>query len=142
MERETTKHGPRLDEALKKETASLERGAPIESRVEEDREVEGPGEEGRDVDVRPGRPGDLGGDDVEARRELSRHLRASVFPAGRDALLREAESQQAPASVLSALGRLPAGPTYGTVHEVWAALSGYEDVREAAATDPLSEGER
>jgi hypothetical protein len=142
MERETTKHGPRLDEALKKETKSLERGAPIEARVEEEREVEGPGEEDRDVDVRPGGAGALGGDAVEARRELSRHLRASVFPAGRDALLDEAEEQQAPAAVRSALERLPAGENYETVHEVWAALSGYEDVRAAAATDPLSEGER
>ena len=35
MRRETTKHGPRLDDALERETRSLEQGAPIEPRVEE-----------------------------------------------------------------------------------------------------------
>ena len=142
MRRETTKHGPRLDDALARETRSLEQGAPIEPRVEEWKEQESPGETERDVDARTAPPGSLGGDDVEGRRELSRHLRASAFPADREALLAEAKSQNAPEPVLAALRQLQASVSYGTVHEVWAALSGYEDVRAAAATDPLSEGER
>lgn len=142
MERETTKHGPRLDEALEAETRSLVQGSPLESRAEEAREHEPPGERDRDVDARTAAPGALGADPVEARRELSRHLRASAFPAGRDALLAEARGASAPEPVLAALEALPAGVTYGTVHEVWAALEGHEDVRAAAAREPLSEADR
>jgi hypothetical protein len=28
------------------------------------------------------------------------------------------------------------------VHEVWAGLEGFEDVRDAAATEPLTDGDR
>jgi hypothetical protein len=142
MTRESTKHGPNLDDALKNETRSLEQGAPIESRSQERREAEGPGDFDRDVDARTAPPGALGSDPVEARRELSRHLRPSVFPAGRAELLAEAEEQQAPEPVLAALRTLPDGPTFATVHEVWAALVGYEDPRDAAAYEPLTDGDR
>jgi hypothetical protein len=142
MRRETTKHGPRLDDALERETRPLEQGAPIEPRVEEWKEQESPGDTDRDVDARTAPPGSLGGDDVEGRRELSRHLRASAFPADREALLAEATSQNAPEPVLAALRELPASVTYGTVHEVWAALAGATDVREDAAHDPLSDAGR
>jgi hypothetical protein len=142
MRRETTKHGPRLDDALERETRPLEQGAPIEPRVEEWKEQESPGDTDRDVDSRTAPPGSLGGDDVEGRRELSRHLRASAFPADREALLAEATSQNAPEPVLAALRELPASVTYGTVHEVWAALAGATDVREDAAHDPLSDAGR
>jgi len=143
MRRETTKHGPRLDDALGRETRSLEQGAPIEARVEEWKEQESPGDAEREVDARTAPPGSLGGDEVEARRELSRHLRGSAFPAGREALLEEARSQNAPEPVLGALRRLPASEEhYATAHEVWAALTGASDVREDAAHDPLSDAGR
>jgi hypothetical protein len=138
VERDSTKHGPRLDDELKKETQSLVQGAPIESRVEESREHEGPGEGDRNVDARTAPAGSLGSDSVEARRELSRHLRLSAFPATRDGLTAEAESQNAPGPVLDALRRLPHGITFATVHEVWAAVEGHSDLRASAATDPLS----
>jgi hypothetical protein len=140
--RETTKHGPRLDDALKAETRSLEQGAPIEARVEEGREKEGPGDDDRDVDAMTAPPGALGSDPVEARRELSRHLRRTVFPAGRDALLAEAEAQHAGRPVLDALSRLPATERFATVHEVWAALAGSAHPDEAARTDPLTDADR
>jgi hypothetical protein len=142
MERDTAKHGPRLDDELKKETASLLQGAPIESRVQESREHEGPGDDDRDVDARTAPAGSLGSDAVEARRELSRHLRPSAFPATRAELLREAESQNAPSSVVAALERLRDDTTFATAHEVWAALTAHGDVRAAAATDPLSDADR
>jgi Protein of unknown function (DUF2795) len=131
-----------MDDALKHETRSLEQGAPIEARSREDLEKEGPADSDRDVDVHTAPPGALGSDPVEARRELSRHLRQSAFPAGRDGLLAEAESQNAPDPVLEALRRLPAGAEFSTVHEVWAALEGYADVRDAAAHEPLTGGDR
>ena len=142
MTRESTKHGPRLDEALKHETRPLEQGAPLESHAREDLEKEGPADDERDVDSRTASPGSLGSDPVEARREVSRHLRRSVFPSDRDGLVLEAKGQSAPEPVLRALRSLPAGEIYATAHEVWAALEGYDDVHEAAATDPLSDGDR
>jgi hypothetical protein len=131
-----------MDEALKDETRSLEQGAPIEARSREDLEKESPADIDRDVDVYTAPPGALGSDPVEARRELSRHLRQSAFPTGRDGLLAEAESQNAPESVLHALQLLPTGAEFSTVHEVWAALEGYSDVRDAAAHEPLTRGDR
>jgi hypothetical protein len=140
--RESTKHGPKLDDAMKHETRPLEQGAPIESRAQPSREAEGPADLERDVDSRTAPPGALGSDPVEARRELSRHLRMTAFPADRAGLLAEAEEQQATEPVLAALRTLPDDQTYETVHEVWAALVGEEDPREAAATEPLSEADR
>lgn len=142
MGRETTKHGARLDDALARETRSLEQGAPIESRVDESREHEGPADFEPDVDARTGPPGSLGADDVEARRELSRHLRPSTFPADREGLVAEAVAQHAPVPVVEALRRLRPRVEYATVHEVWSALHGATDVREDAARDPLSGGGR
>lgn len=129
MTRESTKHGPRVDDALAGETRPLEQGAPHESRAREDLEKEGP----LDPDLES---------PVEARRELSQHLRPSAFPADRDGLLAEAESQGAPDEVLGLLRRLPADVELRTVHEVWAALEGFENVRDAAAHEPLTEGDR
>jgi hypothetical protein len=140
--RESTKHGPRIDDALKGETRPLEQGAPLESRVHEDRESEPPGDFDRDVDSRTAPPGSLGSDPVEARRELSRHLRMTAFPADRDALVAEAESQNAPEPVLATLRTLSPDLSFATVHEVWAALVGYADAREAAAHEPLTDGDR
>ena len=147
MERESTKHGPRLDEELERETESLVRGAPIESRVEEEREKEGPGEEDHDVDVRTG-PAGAFADDVEARRELSRHLRPRAFPADRDSLVAEARENNAPEPVVELLAGLPGRVRFKTAHEVYAVL---EDpalstdrgrLRERTATDPLHEADR
>jgi Protein of unknown function (DUF2795) len=140
--RESTKHGPKLDDALKHETRPLEQGAPIEARTQESREAEGPADDERDVDSRTAPPGALGSDAVEARRELSRHLRSSAFPADRDALLAEAEEQNAPEPLVAVLRSLPAGESYATAHEVWAALEGHDEPDEAARTEPLSGADR
>ncbi len=125
-----------MDDALKKETESLVRGAPIESRVREEREHEAPGDGDYDTDAFTS--DGLGATPVEARRELSRHLRPSAFPADREALLAEAVGQNAPEAVVSALGRLPGGTTFRTVHEVWTTLTHAGDPRE----DPLAHADR
>jgi hypothetical protein len=123
VQRDSNRHNPRLDDELKRETESLVRGAPVESRAEEWREQEGAGDGEREPSART-RAGGLNADDVAQRRDLSRHLRLSVFPAGCEALLEEAEANNAPAHVLADLRRLPPNQTFGTVHEVWAALTG------------------
>ena len=124
MERDSTKHSPRIDDALKKELGSLTHGSPVESRKEEWREQEGAADAEREPSSRTVDPAALGADDASARAELSRHLRLSVFPGDREALLAEAEGNDAPDPVLAALRRLPEDKTFATVYDVWEALGG------------------
>ena len=128
MERGSDKHSPRVDEELDHETQSLQQGAPVESRVEEHREQEGPGEDQPTPDARltGGRAtaASLDLDDAEARADIARFLTPSTFPADREALLADAQDNQAPAEVLERLQALPAGRAYENVQDVWAALGG------------------
>jgi hypothetical protein len=139
MERQSTKHSPRLDDDMKQDTQSLERGAPVEAHVEEEREQEPAADREREPSARAAPPGTLGPDERTARTELSRHLRSSVFPAGRDALLGEAAENNAPDVVVDALRRLPPDATYGTVHEVWAALGGEVETEAGKDAPPRAE---
>lgn len=128
MERGSDKHSPRVDEELDQETRSLQQGAPVESRVEEHREQEGPGEDQPTPDARltGGRAtaASLDLDDAETRADIARFLTPSTFPADRDTLLGDARSNQAPAEVLERLQALPAARTYENVQDVWGALGG------------------
>jgi Protein of unknown function (DUF2795) len=127
-ERGSDKHGPRLDEDLHQDTRSLEQGAPVEARVEEAREQEGPADDQPNPDARlaGGRAtsASLDLDDAEARADLARFLTPSVFPADRDALLADAAGNHAPTVVLERLQALPADRTYENVQDVWGALGG------------------
>jgi hypothetical protein len=67
---------------------------------------------------------DIAPDDPAVRTELSRHLRASTFPAGREDLIFEACETDAPEVVFELLRRLPSQRAFATVHEVWAAAGG------------------
>ena len=126
MERGSDKHSPRVDEALDHETQSLQRGAPIESRVEEFREGEGPGDDQPTPEPRlsEGRTGSLDLDDAEARSEIARYLDPSTFPADREGLVANAEANNAPEGVRERLQALPAGRTYEAMPDVWAGLGG------------------
>jgi Protein of unknown function (DUF2795) len=138
LERGSDKHSPRVDEELDHETRSLRQGAPVESRVEEHREQEGPGDGqptpdarlagGPAAGARPAEGRDAGAtldlDDAEIRADIARFLTPSVFPADRDALVADAEGNHAPDEVLERLRVLPAGRAYGNVEDVWAALGG------------------
>jgi hypothetical protein len=135
VERGSDKHAPRLDEGLKHDTQSIVQGAPVESRAEEGREQEGPGEGEPTPDVRL-----IGGlrpsngefptdDELEARSDLARHLDPSVFPAGREALLASAERHHAPDWVLDALTGLPPDDIYPNTEAVWSALGGSRESR-------------
>ena len=128
MERGSDKHSPRVDEQLDHDTRSLTQGAPVESRVEEYREQEGPGEDQPTPDARltGGRAtaASLDLDDAEARADIARFLTPSVFPADREALLADAEANHAPEEVLERLRALPAGRAYENVQEVWSTLGG------------------
>ncbi|HEY7607324.1 MAG TPA: DUF2795 domain-containing protein [Actinomycetota bacterium] len=125
MERGSDKHSPRVDEELDHETRSLQQGAPVESRVEEHREQEGPGEDQPTPESRlHEEPASLDLDDAEARSDIARYLDPAAFPADRDALLDNAEANNAPEVVLERLQALPAGRTYERLPDVWAALGG------------------
>ena len=128
MERGSDKHSPRVDEQLDHETRSLRQGSPVESRVEEFREQEGPGEDQPTPDARlsGGRAtaASLDLDDAEARADIARFLNPSRFPADREALLADAEANQAPVHVLERLQALPEGRSYENVQDVWSTLGG------------------
>ena len=127
-ERGSDKHGPRLDDDLHDDTRSLEQGAPVEARVEEEREQEGPADDQPTPEARlsGGRAtaASLDLDDAEARADLARFLNPGTFPADREALLADATGNQAPEVVLERLQALPAGRTFRNVQEVWVALGG------------------
>jgi hypothetical protein len=133
VQRDTDKHAPRLDEHMVQETESLERGAPVESRVEESREQEPAGEDQPSPDSRlaGGRAtaASLDADEAEARSQLAASLSPSVFPADREALLASAGDNNAPDTVMGQLGRLPAGEVFENVQAVWWALGGATDRR-------------
>lgn len=126
-DREGTTRGPRQDEALKKETEPLERGAH-ESRAEEWHEPEPPGEDQPRESVAPegtlprGTPPGMDQQDVMDRSELARWLQPSVFPADRDRLLDSAAQTNAPDQIRELLQRLPAGRSYENVQDLWRSL--------------------
>jgi hypothetical protein len=125
LERGSDKHSPRLDEELEHETRSLEQGAPIESRVEEYREQEGPGDDQPTPAPRITEPtGSLDLDDAEARSDIARYLDRGAFPADREGLVANARANHAPPVVLERLQALPEGRTYQALPDVWAALGG------------------
>ena len=126
MERGSDKHSPRVDEELDHETRSLQQGAPLESRVEEFREQEGPGEDQPTPEprLREDQTGSLDLDDAEARSDIARYLDPSAFPADREGLVANAEANNAPEAVLERLQALPAGRTYEAMPDVWAGLGG------------------
>jgi hypothetical protein len=129
MDRGSSKHGPRLDEQMEQETRGIVQGGPSDARVEEWHDPEPSGEDQPEVSLVPHpEAGELGGaptgmtpEDREERSRLGRYLRRSVFPADRAALIAEARENQAPDDIVDRLRRLPEGPTFQTVAEVWAA---------------------
>lgn len=126
MER-SSKHGPRQDEALARETQGLLKGEHA-TRAEEWRSSEPPGEDQPDATLAPdastsvGTPEGMTPADVELRAEIAQVLGRSVYPADRDALVATAEGNQAPDAVLERLRGLPAQDTFASLAEVVTAL--------------------
>ena len=138
MERGSTQHGPRLDDELERETRSLVQGAPVEARVEEGFEKEGPADGepvpgARIAGDRPPPVPAMSRDEVEARSELARHLEPHRFPARPAELVAMAAEMHAPEDMVISLARLP-DQTYETVGEVWVALGGHHEERRSGAT--------
>lgn len=144
MERTTSKHGPRLDDALAKETQALTR-AGRESRAEEWHMAEPPGE-GEPLadsrltgDLRGGTPSAMPADEVEARAELASSLRPSAFPADAPTLLRLALEDDAPLWVVAVLERVDQVTRFETVGDLWRAAGGHGDAGNGRAGEPGTE---
>ena len=133
MERMSDKHASRVDEEVKEEVASLQRGAPVESHAEEFRRMEGEADDEPVTDSRiAGTTGPAGEDGlapeaVEARADIARFLDQKVFPADRDTLVANAEAHHAPLPIVETLRTLPNGRTFENVAQIWAAVSGAAD---------------
>ncbi len=119
-------HGPREDEALKREVRS-ELQANRATRAEEWLEPEPPGEDEPEATwALQGRPGGTPpGEDwetIELRSDLARHLDRAAFPATRAHLLETLEAHQAEQRLLDLVSPLPADASFATLGELLRAL--------------------
>src|SRR5438045_3462380 len=131
-ERGSAKHSPRLDEQLKGEVESLTRGAPVEARADEWRQMEAAAEGEPEPD------GLVSVDDAELRSLLAFSVRPSVFPGDRERLIEAAREEGAEQRVIDWLQRLPAARTFPTVQSVWDELGGTHEQRGGTrAAQPL-----
>ena len=131
MERETTKHSPRIDDQMVHETSGLLQGRTFGEGREDGFTQESPEDHtgaGRRPDMEiqhsPVQP-----DEVEVRSDLAVSLRPSAFPASATELRSVARDKFAPQPVHDFLDALPDG-TYHTVAEIWEATGGETERRE------------
>lgn len=137
MDRASSKHGPRLDDEMERETRGLVHGSLAGGRMAEWREPEPSGEDEPGVSFRPHTDLTSAGGGVlnisdaerERRSRLGVYLRSSIFPADRDTVVAEARSTRAPDDVVTELTRLPARRDYRNVAAVWSALGYPTDER-------------
>lgn len=130
MDRESTKHSPRVDDQMVHETAALLHGRSFDEGREEGFTQEAPEDPGAgrrpEVEI-PNSP--VQPDDADLRAELAASLRPSAFPGSADDLRAVAREEFARQPILDLLDALPDG-TYATVAEVWEATGGQTERRE------------
>lgn len=121
---ESTKHGARLDDALKQR----ENG---DSRVEEFRQTQGPtsDEPLPETGTRPDLDDQVDLSGVEERSEIARFLEQRRFPCGKEELIAGARELFPPDRILSLLRSLPDDRTYHNTQDVWEALGGTTEQR-------------
>lgn len=124
-QRANSKHGPRLDDELERETEDLTRsGWP--SRMQEWREPEPVEGDHLHLDVppdhEPGVPHGMTAADAERRSDIARYLPPRAFPAERDPLLAYVARESAPDDIYDAIRSLPPGREFRTIGEVVRAL--------------------
>ncbi|WP_336210086.1 DUF2795 domain-containing protein [Nonomuraea sp. LPB2021202275-12-8] len=127
MERESSKHGPRLDEEQKRETKGIVRGGGP-THAEEWKETEPMPAPGEEASVRryapghePGTPEGISAEAVDLRSDLAKWLSDADFPASARDLRGHAERMDAPDEVTEILRSLPEG-RYINMAEVGQAL--------------------
>jgi hypothetical protein len=128
-ERGSTRHGARIDDEMKSETASLVQGAPVEAHIEASRQMEPAGEGEPEPDAFPSRT------EIEDRSLLATSLRPSAFPGDRAGLLEIAREEHASDEVMAWLRRLPGDIVFANVQDVWDALGGMHEQRETVGSD-------
>lgn len=121
MDRESSKHGPHLDDEMAHETQDVVRSGHS-THTEEWRQPE-PIEE-----IRPRRqvadgPGaGPSSEDLETRTLLAQTLGPGTFPADTETLRRRAEETGLPAELAQSIAGLPAGQRYANVGDLARAL--------------------
>lgn len=120
-------HGPREDDALKKEVRG-ELQAGRATRAEEWREPEPPGEDQPEAtvtaDTPEGRARPAAEEAaIELRSDLARHLDHKVFPASRDRIIETLREHQATDQLIDFASGLPEGVTFERLHDVLVALN-------------------
>jgi len=119
-------HGPREDDALKREVRS-ELQAHRATRAEEWLEPEPPAEDEPEATWAPeGRPGGTppgeSWETIELRSDLARHLDRTAFPATRARLLEVLASHQAEQRLMDLVSPLPEDATFANLGELLHAL--------------------
>ena len=120
MDRESSKHGPRLDEEMAHETEDLVRSGHA-THTEEWRQPEPVDEVHQHRTVGDGPPGGPSTEDIEIRSMLAQTLN-TCFPADTATVRRRAEEADLPEPVSAAIAWLPAGQRYGNVGDLARAL--------------------
>jgi hypothetical protein len=134
LERGSSKHGPQLDEEMAHEVRGIVQGG-VDNRVEEFIDPEPPGEDQPAASWVPGgalpggAPPGMTTDEVEQRSRLGRFVPRASLPGDRERLLAGARDLNAPDDILAQLAELPAGETFATVNQIWAALGHHNEER-------------
>lgn len=125
MER-SDKHSPRVDDDLAHSQRSILQGSPVDARLQEHRREEGPGPRpgqpsasSTTADRAPGTSEGLNALEIDLRSELATYVDGAIFPADRDQILLDAQSNHAPEPVIDLIERLPEDTTFDRVQAVW-----------------------
>jgi hypothetical protein len=128
MDRGSAKHGPVRDDVMAHEVEGILR-ARRDTRADEWRSPEPPGEDTPALAVRPDSAGVLGGaplgmtaTDVEERSELARWLGRAVFPAERNEVIDHLRHQNAPDRVVDEVRAAPEGVQFTSLGQLWRSL--------------------
>jgi len=138
MDRQSNQHGPRADDALKRDTRALvqsNRG----SRVEEWRDPEPSGDDEPTVDRGAGtvldgpEPRAPSRADADQRAELAAQLGRAIFPADKRALLRHVEATHGDDAARRQISALSDHIVFDNVEDVWEALGHRQAARGRSA---------
>ena len=137
MERESTKHGRRLDEQLEHETEALVRSAAVGGHTREEYQQEALPDD--DPDLSAGTHRDelfngvgVTGTEADVRADLARHLSSVTWPADRAALLDAARADHAADHLVEWMETvLTAGRTWPHFQAVWDEMGGTHEGRQA-----------
>lgn len=121
QDRDSSKHGPRVDDEMAHETEDVVRSGHS-THTEEWRQPEPVDEVRQPRPVADGPPQETSAEDIEARSLLAQAIGWHTFPADTQTLRRRAEEADLPAELTEAIGRLPADRQFANVGELARAL--------------------